>query len=192
MDSSAFLIVMELHYKNFRISMDFGFPAMLAIAFLQSEQDFMKQMLLVSLVHELGHGLVMCLTGAGIREIRFHASGIRMLTNHWMLHAGQAFWIYLSGPLVNLLCAWIFWSSAPEMAILHLCMGIFNLLPYRILDGGSLLRYFLEHQPDALRIVRLFCVILSVVAICAGYFFAIYNPVWYLMAIYLAISEFFC
>lgn len=182
---------MELKFKHLRISLDFGFPAMLAIVFLRSEQDFMKQMLLVSLIHELGHGLVMCLTGAGVREICFHASGVRMVTNHWLLCPGQAFWIYLSGPLVNLLCAWMFWNFAPELALLHLCMGVFNLLPYRILDGGALLRDVLGQSPEALNILKIFCILLSMMACCVGYLRGVYNSLWYLMAVDLAVSEFY-
>lgn len=171
--------------------MDFGFPAMIALAFLQSEQDFMRRMLFVSLLHELGHGFVMCLTGAGIREIRLHASGIQMLTGSRLLSTGQAFWIYLSGPLVNLVSACLLWHTQPETAVLHLGMGLFNLLPYSILDGGALLQCILECKCDFLKVFPILSILLSVAAIFAGYYCKIQNPAYYLMAVYLAVSEFF-
>ena len=181
---------MELKLKNCKIIIDFGFPAMLALIFLQSENDFMCRILLVCVLHELGHGFVMCLTGAGIREIRLHASGMQMLTNTCLLSTGQALCIYFSGPLVNLLFAVLFWKICPEIAILHASMGIFNLLPYKILDGGAMLCCIFEYKLEFLKIINIFCVLLSVAVILISYCYHIKNPVIYLMAVYLAISEF--
>lgn len=181
---------MELKLKNCRIIIDFGFPAMLALVFLQSEYDFMRKILLVCVIHELGHGFVMCLTGAGVREIKLHAAGIQMLTNTCLLSTGQAFCIYFSGPLVNLLFAVLFWKIQPELAILHFSMGIFNLLPYRILDGGAMLYCIFAYKLNILKMIKIFCVLLSIAIIFIAYYYNIKNPSIYLMAVYLAISEF--
>lgn len=180
----------ELKLKHCRIVMDFGFPAMMALAFLQSESDFILRIMIVCFLHELGHSLVMCLTGAGVREIRLHASGIQMTANTCLLGTGQALCIYLSGPLVNLLFAVLLWKIRPETAVLHFSMGIFNLLPYKILDGGAGIRCLWENKSEFLQIVSIFCVLLSITVILTGYCYKIQNPIIYLMAVYLAISEF--
>ncbi|MDE5736982.1 MAG: hypothetical protein K2H93_01300 [Oscillospiraceae bacterium] len=181
---------MELKLKNCRIIIDFGFPAMLALVFLQSENVIMRKILLVCLLHELGHGFVMCLTGAGVREIKLHASGMQMLTNTCLLSTGQSFCIYFSGPVVNLLFAILFWNINSETAMLHASMGIFNLLPYKILDGGAMLHCVLENKSELLQILNIVCVLLSIAVISAGYYYHVKNPVIYLMAVYLAVSEF--
>ena len=129
----------ELRFSRFRIVMDFGFPAMLALIFLRMQDVLIRQMLLVCLIHELGHGLAMCLTGAGIQEIRLYAAGIQMRTDTCLLGTGQAVFISLSGPLVNLLNAGLLWKIQPVTAILHMSIGIFNLLPFPALDGGRIL-----------------------------------------------------
>ena len=169
--------------------MDFSFPAMLAILFLQSDADLLKQAFLVCLIHELGHGLVMCLTESGIREIRFYASGIRMKTNACLLSDGKMLAVYFSGPLMNLICAVLLRNISPVTAVLHLGMGIFNLLPYRILDGGAILETFFENRPVFLKIRSIFCMMLSAVSVFCLYYWKIENPVLYLTAVYLAFSE---
>ena len=169
--------------------MDFGFPAMLALIFLQIGQDLVKQGLAVCLVHELGHGIAMCLTGAGLQEIRLYAAGIQMRTNTCLLRTGQALCISLSGPLINLLCAFLLRHVQPLTAVLHLSMGIFNLLPYQILDGGTALQCLFENYQRIIRILHGFCILLSGAAAFVLYSYHIQNPMLYIMLIYLAVSE---
>jgi len=170
--------------------MDFSFPAMLAVLFLQSDADLLKQAFLVCLIHELGHGLAMCLTKSGIQEIRLYAVGIRMKTNACLLPDGKLLAVFLSGPVMNLICAVLFRNVSPVTAVLHLGMGLFNLLPYRILDGGAVLEALLENRPVLLMIRSIFCMILSAVSIFYLYCLKIQNPSLYLTAVYLAFSEF--
>ncbi|MDE6658266.1 MAG: hypothetical protein K2J88_06770, partial [Oscillospiraceae bacterium] len=170
---------MELKLKNCKIIIDFGFPAMLALVFLQSENDFMRKILLVCMIHELGHGFVMCCTGAGVREIKLHATGLQMLTNTCLLSTGQAVCIYISGPVLNLIFAFLFWNINLEIAMLHASMGIFNLLPYRVLDGGAMLRCVFSHKAEFLKIISIFCSLLSVMIILISYYYQIKNPVIY-------------
>ena len=126
--------------------MDFSFPAMLAVLFLQ--------------------------------------------TNACLLSDGKLLAVYLSGPLMNLFCAVLFWNCSPVTAVLHLGMGMFNLLPYRILDGGAVLEAVLENRPALLMIRSIFCMILSAVSVFYLYCLKIQNPSLYLTAVYLAFSEF--
>ena len=170
--------------------MDFGFPAMLAILFMQADAGLLKQSLLVCMIHELGHGIAMCLTKAGIQEIRLYAVGIRMKTNAGLLSDSKLLAVYLSGPLMNLLCAVLFRNFNADISALHLEMGLFNLLPYRILDGGAVCGVLLENRISLLRLCSIFCLILSAGSIFCLYCWKIQNPVLYLMAVYLAFSEF--
>lgn len=169
--------------------MDFSFPAVLALLFLQSESEFMKETFFVCLIHELGHGIVMTLTGAGIREIRFYAAGIRMTANTCLLNTFQMSAIYFSGPFVNLLCAFFFWKHQPVTAFLHFSIGMFNLLPYRILDGGAALESLFETRSDLLQIRNKFCILLSISAFFLLNFYKIHSPMLILMITYLTFSE---
>ena len=180
---------LEQKFQNCRIIVEFSFPAVIACLFLQSDLELLKQSFLVCLIHELGHGIVMTLTGAGIREIRFYAAGIRMTANTCLLSTVQMMAVYLSGPLMNLLCGVIFWKHEPVTALLHLSMGIFNLLPYRILDGGAALEWLFEARSDFLQIRKKFCILLSISAIFLLHFYKILSPALFLMVLYLAFCE---
>jgi len=169
--------------------MDFSFPAMLLMLFMQSD-NMIKQSVLVCLIHELGHGIAICLTNAGLREIRFYAAGIRIMTASGLLSTGQVLAVCLSGPVLNLLCALLYQNLDPETAFLHFSMGIFNLLPFRILDGGAVLECLFETSTQALQIRKIFCLILSCVIIFLLYCYKFENPALYLPVICLAFSEF--
>ena len=162
--------------------MDFGFPAMLTLILLSGEKVFLLQTLLVCILHECGHGIAMCLTGAGLRELRFCGAGLQMTAGTAILSHPRQLCISLAGPAVNLLCAALLWKIAAQSALLHLCMGMFNLLPYRSLDGGTALRIY-RHPPLVL------CLLLSGLLLCLLLLFRIRNPLCFLMLIYLTINE---
>ena len=165
--------------------MDFGFPAAVCIACLWGDGAFLLQCLAVCMLHEAGHGLAMWLTRAGIREIRFQAAGLQMITNTACLSRLQQLCISLSGPAVNLLLAALLYRIRQETALLHLCMGVFNLLPFRVLDGGTALRSL--NVPEVLLRAAALCLAAAgVIVLWQG---GIRNPALYLMAGYLAAAE---
>ena len=180
---------LELNIGKLHIVINFSFPMILAWIFLQKDAELIKQILAVSMIHETGHGLAMCLTKAGIREIRFYAAGIRMQTNAYLLSTGKILAVYLSGPVMNLCFALLFWKMNQFVAILHLWTGIFNLLPYRVLDGGAAWENFFEMKTEWLDIRKKFCLILSMAILFLLFFRHIQNLALYLMIIYLTFCE---
>ncbi len=163
---------------------------MLALLLL-SGRELLAQTFAVCLLHELGHAAAMVLTGAGLREIRLYAAGVQLRTSAALLSPGQELWILLSGPAMNFLSAGILslTGGAPQLAALHLLMGLFNLLPYRILDGGSALRCLLWKHPAALRVLTLCCILLSVTLGALLMVSHIGNPALYAMLAYLTLME---
>lgn len=169
--------------------MDFGFPAAVCAACLWGDRELLLRCLAVCLLHEVGHGIVMLVTGAGIREVRFYAAGMQMVTHTACLSAAERICIALSGPAVNLACAAALRHLNPETALLHLCMGCFNLLPYRVLDGGTALHCLTEHSAAAERVVQCVCIGLSGAALGGLWYAGVRSPVLYAMAVYLAAAE---
>ena len=157
---------------------------MLALVLLSAEKPFLLQTLLVCILHECGHGIAMCLTGAGMQELRFCGAGVQIVTRTAVLSRGRLLCISLAGPVVNLLCFALFAQEFPETAHLHLYMGLFNLLPYRCLDGGTAIRAFCDSS-DLSRI----CLIQSVFLLFLALFYHIRNPLLYLLLLYLTINE---
>lgn len=182
---------MELIVGKCRIRMDFGFPAVLALLFLHGDGILLRQIFAVCLIHEIGHGIAMLLTNAGIREIHFYAAGVQMRTNAPFVSKTRELVILLSGPCMNFAAAGVLhalhgWSSG---TILHLGMGLFNLLPYAVLDGGSALQCIFSENRTILRMQTAVCILISVgiMAFCAHAHIA--NPTLYLMPLYLAAMQ---
>ncbi len=171
--------------------MDFGFPAVLALLCLMGDGGFLLQTLAVCMIHEAGHGIAMVLTGAGIREIQFYAAGIQMRTHAAVLPKWKELLILLSGPCMNFGAALLLrlLQCEGDAALLHLCMGIFNLLPYAVLDGGSVMRYLLAAHPYLLRLQTVGCVLFSAAMIVLLAMYRINNPFLPLMAVYLAVTQ---
>ena len=164
---------------------DFGFPAAVCIICLWGDGAFLVQCLAVCMLHEAGHGLAMWLTRAGIREIRFQAAGLQMVTHTACLSRLQQLCISLSGPAVNLLAAVLLYPARQETALLHLCMGLFNLLPFRVLDGGTALRCL----PVPERVLHAAALCCAAAAFCGLWYSGLRNPALYLMTGYLAAAE---
>lgn len=182
---------MELNLHGCRLRVDFSFPAVLALLFLNGDTVLLRQSLLVCLLHEAGHGIAMCLTGAGLREIRFYAAGVQMRTDAALMTKKSEILILLSGPCVNfasafLLCRFTGWS---DTVFLHLGMGAFNLLPFSVLDGGSVLACAFAGYPLLLRIQTILCILLSVGISAFLAYHCVTNPFLYLMCFYLAMTQ---
>ena len=120
---------------------------------LLSSPMLLSALLLAALCHELGHYAVLHATGGTVREINFTALGAEMKVNSRAGYGGE-FLTTLAGPTVNLLLAWLFAALGQRLDLLYLfsgaqaVLGVFNLLPIRPLDGGTLLwtavAYFTE------------------------------------------------
>ena len=87
--------------------------------------------------------------------------------------------------IVGLVFAAIFCKLSTEIALLHLALGLFNLLPFRVLDGGAALETLQNPEP-----IRLWlCAGIWVVMLFALVLHSSRNPLLYLMLLYLAVSE---
>ena len=109
------------------------------------------QMVLAALVHELGHLVAMAALGEQPQSIVFGGFGVRMERRRGTrLPYQKEIWIYGAGPAVNLLVALLFFSY-PQIRRVHLLLGLFNLLPMGVLDGGQILRCILQKKMEMAR-----------------------------------------
>ncbi|MBQ5841391.1 MAG: peptidase M50 [Clostridia bacterium] len=118
------------------------FPALVTALLLQQPDGAAVTCILASLLHEGGHLLAMLCTGCPPHACTVGAFGARLEMGRASLTGyGKNMLISLAGPAVNLLAAGILGCFARyEMAVVHLCLGAFNLLPAVPLDGGEILR----------------------------------------------------
>lgn len=125
---------------KFRV--DFSFLVFAALIFLVKDSAVILVYFTVCLVHEIGHGLAVCLSGGRISSVAFYGMGIIMVPcRSGLLTVKKELFILLSGPAVNILLFLLLRNADGFglFALLNLCAAVFNLLPYSSLDGGAAL-----------------------------------------------------
>ena len=127
---------------------DFTAPALLALTALLLPQEMLLRTLAACLLHESAHFLALALTGQKPELLRISAAGLRLeLRAAAICPLHSSILVLSAGPAANFLAAALFHALGhPEAAAANLALGLFNLLPYRSTDGGSLLYLLLEHR----------------------------------------------
>jgi len=153
-------------------------------------------LLLSIALHELGHSVVAMAFGCKVRDITLMMLGGRATLLSMPRKAWQEFLVALAGPLVSIILGvsgvlaalYIPNLSAPvkqflgnEFGALNICLAVFNLLPAFPMDGGRVLRSFLQQffmtrlkaTWVASRIGRFVAIMMGILALYAwftGYF----------------------
>jgi len=126
-------------------------------------------------LHEMGHILAACSVGVRIKSVVFSGGGIRMLTDRASVATNcENVLMLLSGPAVNLFlaAALSIHGAVGDFAMLNLAAGLYNLLPFRQLDGGALVDIFITgtvHEREwrgVLLAVRIIIVIAGAAVFC--------------------------
>lgn len=122
-----------------RVEVTGGFLLLLAWLNYCDTQNLLPTALCAAAAHELGHlGAVYALQGS-VRRLRLTAAGAELWLEGTMSY-GRELACALAGPLVNLLLAYgAARLGAVVFAGLNLALGLFNLLPLSMLDGGKAL-----------------------------------------------------
>ena len=126
-------------------------------------------------LHEMGHILASCSVGVRIKSVVFSGGGIRMLTDRGSVVTNcENVLMLLSGPAVNLFLAATLsiHGAVGDFAMLNLAAGLYNLLPFRQLDGGALVDIFITgtvHEREwrgVLLAVRIIIVLAGAAVFC--------------------------
>ena len=130
------------------LAVDFTAPALLALLSLILPQTALLRTLTACLLHECAHLLAMALTGRKPEMLRLSAAGMLLKMQAPALCPAGAFAVILcAGPAANLLAALLLYRcGSPESAAANLSLALFNLLPSRSTDGGSLLYTLLAQK----------------------------------------------
>ena len=117
---------------------------------------------MVSMVHELGHFLMLRILGARIRDLRLEMLGMVMETDTSRLSYPKELAAALAGPAANLLFAVLLAGREKSLVLVgaNLSLCLFNLLPIPPLDGyhllnDTLLRGRLQLNAQTFRIAQL-------------------------------------
>ncbi|MDR0947332.1 MAG: site-2 protease family protein [Ruminococcus sp.] len=199
--------MISLRIKKIRVIFRFGFFASITLLILLNESVYAIFGMYACLIHEAGHLIAMKYHRVPVREIMFYSAGVRIepgikpeITPFF-----QNLLILVSGAAANMITAvislavfrltdlnnaWIFYG-------VNLVIGVFNLLPLRMFDGGRIIGLFVNNfssvekaaENEAFRTkIDFLLIILTAIA-----FFILGNRniSLYLTLCYFAASEFF-
>lgn len=121
------------------------FPALLAALLMVQPDGLAVTCLLAAVLHEGGHLLAMLCLGYPPAACTLSAFGVRLeLSGERLPGYRHNLLISFAGPAMNGLAVMLLWMfRRPEAAMVHLCLGGFNLLPAGALDGGQMVRCML-------------------------------------------------
>ena len=137
------MINIRLYKTNIKI--DFSFLAVLLIFMLIDESGYGLMGLYACLIPEIGHLIAMVACRLNPDEILFYGAGIRIKAyDEYKLAYSEGIFILSFGSITNLLVFAILYYTSDSgrigiFAVIHLLIGLFNLLPITIFDGGRIL-----------------------------------------------------
>ena len=158
---------MKLDFGKTELKINVSFAAALTVMLILDKSCFSAVALFCCIVHEAGHVITLLLLGEKPKLIELSFYGIKLERN--LLTAGTGageIAVYLSGPAANFVLSAAFFlfsqrfQNLSDAAKISLCVGFFNLIPCRPLDGGNLLfaflaRFMSEKTADKIcRVVR--------------------------------------
>ncbi len=193
---------MKIKIFGINITISFLFCAMLSVLMLCDRTGMIAPMLIAVFLHELGHLLVMKYFGCAPNEIRLIPGSIRIVSP--VCAQKHSVLISLSGPFLNVLIfAVVYFSSSVlcvdyylDFAFINLVYGIFNLLPFYSLDGGSILEEIISTKFGAVKaqkILKVITVIGAVLFLLTFMFLALKGNINYsvlVLSLYLILSVF--
>lgn len=188
--------MLELCIRGIPCRFSLLFPAMVAVSVTLDPSTLTVWCLAASLMHETGHFIALLFFDCKPRRISLGLFGMRVEQDPTKrLGYRQDALVSLAGPAVNLVtfCILSFTRGNEAAALVHLTLGVFNLLPIEPLDGGQVLYcVFATHMDEESArkwILRVSVVTLLPIA-AAGFFVLVmsgYNFTLLAVSLYLSL-----
>lgn len=133
--------------------------ACLAAGLLFDPLGFLRMALVCAAIHEGGHVLIFMLCAHRLPKLQFSIEGIS-LSGAQRLSRTQELWVLAAGPMANFIFAALLFLRLQRrasfglyfLAAVSLCTGLYNLLPFGVLDGARILQnLFPAEKQDALQ-----------------------------------------
>ncbi|MDE6678381.1 MAG: hypothetical protein K2K02_05005 [Ruminococcus sp.] len=136
----------SLIIKNTEYSVKFSFLVFNALIFLLRDNDIIMDFYAVCLIHETGHLFAIAVTGGKVKSVVFGGTGVIITPEKNSRHE---LFIMLAGAGANLIVFFVMLFSGIDgsFRLLNLATAVYNLLPYRQLDGGSALCMLTDGTP---------------------------------------------
>lgn len=179
-------------YGRTVFSVDIGFLAVISVISLNGGR-FSFQSFIACMIHESGHLAAVLFTGGDIKKVSFSATGIRVVRSEEIMSSvSEDIIILLSGPAASLIAsAILLYGKFSYFSSVNLILGLFNLLPFSALDGGSVIDIICDYylyKSWKLRIMRIIMTAACTVVITVM-MTGIRNISVYIMCVFLIFSE---
>lgn len=191
---------MKFKLFDTEIYFSFLFLAVITVMLATDKTGYMLPTLFAISVHEAGHLFMMWLLECAPKKIKLIPASVQISMSMSKRYRNDVL-VALSGPLVNLVIFFTLYfnyfayknETVLVFALLNLVIAIFNLLPVKGLDGGTVLFCFLCKNLDinkATLVMRLITLILASSVIALAVILTLKQKVnisLYIMGIYLFI-----
>ena len=196
---------MSFNLFGIKIEITFLFVALLSFVISLKAPSNVIMTILSSMLHEIGHLVMMLILKNNPAKVRFELTGINIIRNQEIgISTKNEIWISLGGPFVNfiivIICCAILCVYDNDLILTFACINlilmIFNLLPIKKLDGGNVLYRLLSRNYDlnfsylVLKVTSI--IFISLIFMWGVYIFIVskYNISLIIIAIFLVISLF--
>ena len=142
---------LDIGETDFRINVSFA--AAVTLMLILDSSGLCAASLFCCIMHELCHIVCMVFLGEKPKLIELSFYGIKLERERLCEESvAREAAVYASGPAGNFLLAAIIFilserfEGLRSVAVISLCIGVFNLIPCKFLDGGNLLLWFLSRR----------------------------------------------
>ncbi len=191
---------MRVKIFGIKFTVSYFFCAALCIMILCDRTGLFIPMILAVLIHECGHLVLMWIFDCAPTEIKLIPGSVQICAP--VCDTKPTVMISLAGPLANLVVFSVVFISCAvfkdgyylPFALVNLVYGVFNLLPFAGLDGGSAFEEFLIRKKSvsfARKAIGTITVCASVFALSVAVFLSAAgrnNYSVYILALYLVLA----
>lgn len=193
---------MKFKLFDTEIYISFLFCAVITIMLLTDKTGFLLPALFAIIMHEIGHLFVMWLLECSPKRVKLIPASIQITTPFQKRYRNDIL-IATAGPAVNIVLFLTLYFNylafgnqiTLYFALLNLVIAVFNLLPVKGLDGGTILYCVLakfkgsDKAAVILRIITLILAVLIIVTAVTLTFRGNFNLSFYIIGIYLLIMS---
>lgn len=137
---------MKLNLGETSLKINVSFAAAVTLTLILDESGICAVALLCCIIHEAGHIICLLILGEKPKKIELSFYGIKLERAALpCIKSIDEIAVYASGPAANLILSAVLFIAGgivPNIktaAVISLCVGLFNLIPCRPLDGGNIL-----------------------------------------------------
>ena len=193
---------MKFRLFDTEIYISFLFSAAVTIMLLTDKTGYMLPALFAIILHEMGHLFMMWILECSPKRIKLIPASVQ-ITAPFQKRYRNDFLVSVSGPAVNILLFLTLYFNylafgnevTLYFALVNVVIGVFNLLPVKGLDGGTILFCILEKYkgPDKAAVtLKIITIILAAALILTAITLTLRGKInisVYIMGIYLFIMS---